>query len=150
MTTKIEFQKLWVDEKSTSIDVSVFSGTSIFTTNVVTSLDLLLSQTMRLKALGNEIYGGIFDLTLGNFGEEYAYGAVSARMHFTEPGVLSIACCLETEFFVFGKRRVANNARIYLCAEVNSLDIFIFELENLVAEKTQIATLHCYLPRQKS
>jgi len=146
LAAKIEFQILWVDEGSISMDVSVTNGRSAFATNIVAPLDLLLSQIRRLNAFSKEIYGGIYDLTLGNFGEEFAYGGFTARLHFTEPGVLSIACFLETEYFIFGKRRVADNARIYLRAEVNSLDTFVFELESLITEKTQIATLSCDLP----
>lgn len=143
MSAKIEFQILWVDEGSVSLDVSVADGRSAFSTNVVVPSDLLLSHVRRLNAFSKEIYGGIYDFTLGNFGEEFAYGGFTARLHFAEPGVLSIACFVETGFFKFGNRRVADSARIYLRAEVNSLDTFILEFENLIAKKTHIATLNC-------
>lgn len=71
------------------------------------------------------------DVRFGEFGCEYASGALHARFHFPKPGKLYVTCQQESGFQEFGKKMVASSATMYLLSEPALLDRFVDELKRL-------------------
>ncbi|TOO91690.1 hypothetical protein CGH25_24220, partial [Vibrio parahaemolyticus] len=91
MKAKIEFEKVWFDEDIVELRILVSNGHSMFTNKVYVGSNELELLYKRLEAFKTAYYGGLEDITFGEFGVEYASGAFHARLHFPKPGLLYIS-----------------------------------------------------------
>ena len=143
MSSGISFNKIWFDEDLIEFEISISDGVSLFCTKVYVghqTFDELIADLNRFKS---QIYGGICDLRLGEFGPEYASGAFHARLHFHKPGRgrLFITVSAQSEWSEFTETKVASQATLYLTSEPALLDNFIEELKRLHEGKENEATL---------
>lgn len=116
-------------------------GVSIFVNEIYVgygAYDELISGLDRFK---DQIYGGIYDIELGSFGPEYASGALTARLHFQDRGLIYVSVQAQTEFVNFGKKNVASEIKLFFKTEPALLDNFIHQLKNLKAGTTNEAGL---------
>jgi hypothetical protein len=88
---------------------------------------------VELSIFKDHIYGGIYDIQMGEFGPEYASGAFHARLHFHQHSKLHITIEAQSEFEEFGTKNVASEATLYLISEPILLDNFIADLKALGA-----------------
>jgi hypothetical protein len=131
MDKGISFRKIWFDKDCIELEIKTSDGASSFSNKVYVgygTLDNLISDLDRFK---DQVYGGIYDIQLGEFGPEYAGGAFHARLHFHKPGRLYITVKVQTDFEEFTKTSVASEATLYLTSEPGLLDNFIIELKRL-------------------
>ena len=143
MKSKIHFQKIWFDDDIIEIKVEISDGTSLFSNNVYLGYDTLETLIKDLNVFRENIYGGIYDIKLGEFGPEYANGAFQARLHFQVPGKLYISSYQQSEFEAFPINEVASEAKFYLKTEPILLDNFITELKKLNSGGSDEAELKC-------
>ncbi len=143
MKSKIRLKKTWFDEDLEEFTVTVCDGSSQFESTVYVGSTHIGHLIRDLNAFRDQIYGGIYDLAMGEFGPEYANGAFLARLHFYMPGKLSISTFQQTEFFEFTDRKVAAEAKMYLRTEPILLDNFITLLKRIESGIEDEAELEC-------
>ena len=143
MNPKIALKKIWLDEDVAEFVVTVIDGVSTFKSKVYVGYDYLKILIKELSTFKDQIYGGLYDIEMGEFGPEYASGAFKARLHYYVPGKLSIATHQKTEFFDFSNRKEAAESKMYLKTELNLLDNFIAQLQKLNSGDADEAELEC-------
>ena len=143
MTPCIAFKKIWNDDDLIELTVTVCNGKSIFSNNIYANADALIQLVKHLSIFRNHIYGGLYDIKLGEFGVEYASGGFQARLHFDSQGKLFISTHQQTEFEESPKTQVASEAKMYLSAEPALLDNFITDLKILNSGSSDEAILVC-------
>lgn len=111
--------------------VEVTDGRSSFSNDVYVGHMYLKSTVTELETFKAHIHGGLYDLRFGEFGPEYASGAVHARLHFQERGLLYLTVTSQTEFHDFGTKQVASEATLFLKTEPALLDNFVQAMANL-------------------
>ncbi|HHI4991902.1 hypothetical protein CGG83_23245 [Vibrio parahaemolyticus] len=131
MKAKIEFEKVWFDEDIVELRILVSNGHSMFTNKVYVGSNELELLYKRLEAFKTAYYGGLEDITFGEFGVEYASGAFHARLHFPKPGLLYIWTKQQSKFFEFKGRHEASEANMYFSTEPALFDNFLLELKSL-------------------
>jgi hypothetical protein len=87
-----------------------------------------------LRLFAKAIHGGLCDMRLGDFGPEYANGAVHVRFHWVE-GRIHLTCRMQTDFGDFGLKRVADEALIHARTEPALNDSFLAGLGSFVDRK---------------
>ena len=147
MTPGITFTRIWYDDDVVELAVKVRDDASSFTTNVYVGHQQLKNVVEELEGFRNQVHGGLYDLTLGSFGPEYANGAFHAKFHFRSPGRLFVSTRQESDFTEFAVGRVASEAKLYFVTEPILLDNFIAELRRLASESAEQATLECLAHR---
>ncbi len=108
--------------------IDVCDGTSAFSNKVYVGHQNLRDVVDELNRFKDQIYGGLYDLRFGEFGPEYASGALHARLHFHDRGKLLVSVNMQSEYSDFGKKNVASEANLYLISEPSLLDSFIQSL----------------------
>lgn len=143
MSRGITFKKLWSDGDVVELEIITSDGESTFRCRVFTSHAGLKSATEGLRAFKDHVHGGIFDLSLGRAGPEFASGAFHARLHFHSKGLgrLFMTVAAESEWFEFTETKVANRYAIHLVTEPALLDKFIGEIMKLQEGVTEQALL---------
>ena len=131
MQPGIRFTKLSSDEDMLRLNIEICDGRSLFTTDVYVGHTYLADIVIGLHKFKDQIYGGLFNLRFGEFGPEYALGALDVRMHFRKGAKLFLRVSAESEFSPFGDREVASEATLYLMSEPVLLDNFIPALRML-------------------
>ncbi|WP_143084537.1 hypothetical protein [Massilia yuzhufengensis] len=131
MKPGIRFTKLSSDEDMLTLNVEIFDGRSLFTTDVYVGHSHLAGIVLGLHTFKDHIYGGLFNLRFGEFGPEYASGALDVRMHFRKGAKLFLRVMAQSKFSEFGDREVASEATLYLMSEPARLDNFILALRML-------------------
>jgi hypothetical protein len=114
MKPGISFTKVWADDDAFQLRVQVSDGQSVFVNEVYVGRHELTRLLVDLRQFQNHVYGGIYDMTFGSFGPEYADGAFHARLHFQDRGILFITVKSQSDFENFGKKNVAGEATLYL------------------------------------
>jgi len=127
----------------TELRIDVFDGTSMVSIKVYVGHRRLRDVVGELNAFKDHVYGGIYDLHIGEFGPEYASGAFHARMQFHDRGKLLVSTHLQSEYADFGRKNVASEASLYLISEPSLLDSFIQALCALSAGNRVDAELGC-------
>jgi hypothetical protein len=127
----ISFTKLWSDDDMVELRIEVSDGRSSFSNDVYVGHVQLRTVVAELETFKTHIYGGLYDLRFGEFGPEYASGALHARLHFQERGLLHLTVMSQSEFNDFGKKRVASEATLFLKTEPALLDNFIRAVASL-------------------
>ena len=97
----------------------------MFSSKVYVGHQTLRDAVADLHRFKGQIYGGLYDLRFGEFGPEYASGAISARLHFHDRGKLLVSIGMQSEYSDFGKKKVASEANLFLISEPALLDNFI-------------------------
>jgi hypothetical protein len=141
MKPGIHFTKVWFDNDMVELRIDVSDGSSLFSNQVYVGYSMLADVVAELDVFKDRIYGGVLDIRLGEFGPEYANGALHARLHFTKPGRLYITCKQQSEFNDFSLTKVASEATLYLKTEPALLDNFINELKSLHTGQSEEANL---------
>jgi len=137
----ITFKNIWHDDDMYEFQVISSDGVSTFVNEIYVgygTYDELIDGLNRFK---DQIYGGIYDIELGSFGPEYARGALVARLHFQERGLIYVSMQAQSEFVDFGKKNIASEAKLFFKTEPALLDNFIQQLKNLKAGTTNEACL---------
>jgi hypothetical protein len=91
MKPDIRFTKLSSDEEMLTLNVDICDGRSLFTTDVYVGHAHLAGIVLGLHKFKEHIYGQLFNLRFGEFGAEYASGALDVRMHFRKGAKLFYA-----------------------------------------------------------
>lgn len=128
MTPGIRLTKLWSDEDMLDLKVEIRDGNSLFTTDVYVGHNKLADTVSELHKFKDQIHGGLFNLRFGEFGLEYASGALDVRMHFRAGAKLLVRVAAESRFSRFEDRELASKATLYLISEAALLDNFILAL----------------------
>ena len=131
MKPGIYFEKIWSDDDLIEIKIDSFDGSSLFSNKVYVSNSGIKDLIAGLSDFKGKVYGGIYDLRMGEFGTEYANGAFHARLHFHHHSKIHITIKAQNEFEDFGMKKVASEATLYLTCEPIMLDNFIAELKGL-------------------
>ena len=87
MKPKIALKKIWFDEDITEFLVTVSDGVSTFKSEVYVGYKYLEILIKELNTFKDQIYGGLYDIEMGEFGPEYANGAFKARLHYYATGM---------------------------------------------------------------
>ena len=143
MKSQIFIQKIWFDDHVIELKIEVSDRNSTFSNKVYTSQVGLEKLAQDLESFREQVYGGIYDITMGGFGPEYANGGFLARLHFQPSGKLCISIYQQSDFEDFSVNKVASEARFYLKTEPSLLDNFISELKSLSAGKNDQAKFEC-------
>ena len=134
MKNGIYISNIWSDESVLELRITAKTE-SIEFTNKVYTCQMDINQIVKdLNRFKNQIYGGLLDIQLGTFGEEYANGAIWGRLQFQSRGQIHITLKMESDFREFGKRYIADEAKFYMITEPALLDEFISSL-SLIYEK---------------
>lgn len=108
--------------------IEACDGTSTFSNKVYVGHQNLGDVVVELNTFKDHVYGGLYDLRFGEFGPEYASGAIHVRLHFHDRGKLLVSINMESEYSDFGKKNVASNVNLYIISEPSLLDSFIQSL----------------------
>ena len=131
MKSGIRFTKLWSDDDMLSLQVEISDGRSLFTMDVYVGHKKLADTVSGLHRFKDQIFGGLFNLRFGEFGPEYASGALDVRMHFRQGAKLFVRVLAQSRFSRFEDREIASEATLYLISEPVLLDNFIPALRML-------------------
>lgn len=143
MQNGISISKIWSDDDLVELRIIVSDQASSFCNTAYVGRGHLAKLASQLSAFRDQIHGGIEDIRLGEFGPEYAKGALQVRMHFRSPGKLYVSTHQQSEFKEFSVGDVAAEARMYMLSEPVLLDKFIRELEGVAGGSHGVATLEC-------
>jgi len=141
MKPGILLTKIWSDDDMVELKIDVSDGVSAFSNKIYVGYSDFADNVSRLDAFKDHVHGGLVDIRFGEFGPEYASGALHARFHFPKPGRLYITCHQESGFEDFAIKKVASEATLYLKTEPALLDNFISQLKALDARKREDAYL---------
>lgn len=144
MTPGIRFTKLWSDDDMLDLKVEVCDGNSMFTTDIYVGHKHLADTVSELYKFKDHIRGGLFNLRFGEFGPEYASGALDVRMHFRTRGNLLLRVSAESRFREFEDRELASKATLHVVSEVGLLDNFILALRMLSEGSVDHAELKAF------
>lgn len=125
MSAGIKLNKIWSDEDMVEFRISIDDGESRFCNKVYVGHAYLRETVAGLDRFKDQVYGGIYELRFGEFGPEYASGALHARLHFQDRGRVYITASAQTEFFNFGRKNVASASTLHFFTEPAQLDDFI-------------------------
>lgn len=141
MKAGISINQVWSDSDVVEFEIASSDGASTFCNRVYAGHEALEKLIEGLTVFRNQLIGGLYDISFGEFGPEYASGAFSARLHFYKPGRLGITVRAESEWREFKGSKVASSATLHLTSEPVLLDNFIQALTELNAGKSSEATL---------
>jgi hypothetical protein len=143
MLPRIAITRTWSDNDVAQLACEVCDGSSLFTNEVYTPRDWGAEAAAGLRAFSGQVHGGLFDLTAGESGPEYASGFFFARFHYYKPTELLISVKQQGAFFPFKRGEVAPEATMFLRTEPALLDRFIADLPALDASDAGKAILEC-------
>ncbi|KFI06820.1 hypothetical protein [Massilia sp. BSC265] len=141
MTPGISFSKLSSDEDMLALQVEIRDGRSLFSTDIYVGHKKLADTVSGLHKFKDQIHGGLFNLRFGEFGPEYASGALDVRMHFRKRAKLFVRVLAQSEFSRFEDREFASEATLHLMSEPVLLDNFISALGMLSEGRADHAEL---------
>ena len=128
MKPQLRLTKIRQDDDVVELRIEACDGVSTFSNKVYAGHQYLRDVVIELETFKDHINGGLYDLRLGEFGPEYASGALHARMHFHDRGKLLVSVNMQSEYSDFGKKNVASEASLYMISEPSLLDSFIQSL----------------------
>lgn len=126
MKPYVYMRKIWEDPDMHELAVDICDGRSTFSTDMYLGKAATEEIYEGLKAFAPKVYGGLYDLKIGEFGPEYASGALHLRFGFTASGngKLFITARIESEWVDWPRTKVASSATLYLRTEPACLDEF--------------------------
>ena len=143
MQSFVRISRGWEDDDVFELAIEVCDGSSTVLTSAYEWLGWFATVADGLERFGKQIHGGLFDLEAGNFGSEYANGALTARFHWFRPDRLLIATRQQSDFFEFKGNQVASEAQLFLRTEPALLDRFVDDLRAVHRKQRPDATLAC-------
>jgi hypothetical protein len=141
MKPAILFKREWTDDDMIMLRAEICDGRSLFSTDIYVGFSQLKKAAQELGKFKDQIYGGIFNLRFGEFGSEYASGALYIRFHFVAQAKLFVRIHAESEFDVFQDRKVASSTTMYLVSEPALLDNFIASFDPFSQLNCDVAEL---------
>ena len=121
--------------------VEISDGRSLFVNQIYVGHRLLADTISGLQQFKDQIHGGLFNLRFGEFGPEYASGALDIRMRFRKHGKLLARVLAQSEFCRFEDRELSSDVKLHLVSEPALLDSFILEFRALSEGSTEEAEL---------
>ncbi len=131
MKPKIKNSNIWADDHMFELEIETSSEFSKFSTKVYAGYQDIDKIIEELDIFKNQIHGGIYDLSFGEFGPEYGSGAFTIRFQFQDNGKLNLTIKSQTEFYSFGKKEIADEATMYLKTEPSLLDNFVSGIKSI-------------------
>ena len=122
---------VWHDDDIWELRIHVSDGQNSFTTQVYQAHADQHQWVAQLTTFSRQVCGGLLDLQLGHFGPEYAAGAVHLRFHFLAQQKIHLSIHGQSDFYAFGQKNVASEARLYFIVEPAQLDRFVAQLQSL-------------------
>lgn len=141
MKAGIRLTRIWADDDMLELEVEICDGRSLFANRIYVGHDQLAETVSGLHVFKDQIYDGLFNLRFGEFGPEYASGALDARLHFRKQGKILVRVSAQSDFSRFDGREVASEATLYLVTEPALLDNFIVALRGLSKEENHQSEL---------
>jgi len=141
MKAGITIKKVWSDSDLVEFEITSSDGMSTFRNKVYAGHQAVEDLVKDLGVFRNHLHGGLYNMSFGEFGPEYASGAFTARLHFYKPSRLAITVQAESEWHEFKKAEVASRITLHLHSEPVLLDNFIESLKSLESGKTNEASL---------
>lgn len=141
MILGIRLTKIWVDADMLALKAEICDGRSLFTNQVYVANKQLADTVLGLDRFKGQIHGGLFNLRFGEFGPEYAGGALDIRMHFRKHASLYIRVLAQSEFSNLHERELASDATLHLVSGPVLLDNFVLQLRLLSAGSSGQAEL---------
>ncbi|MEM9089183.1 MAG: hypothetical protein AAGC93_10605 [Cyanobacteria bacterium P01_F01_bin.53] len=139
----IRFVKTWGDIDLSKYQIETSNGSSVFINRVYVNPDILSELIEQLHSFSGQIHGGIYDMTLGSFGPEFAGGAIHNRLHFQPLGKIHITARCQSGYSQFSSKKIANESLLHLVTEPALLDNFLMELQGLEKGVRTEAFLEC-------
>jgi hypothetical protein len=131
MTPGIKLTKIWADDDMLELRVQICDGRSVFVNQIYVGHRHLAEAVLGLDRFKDQVHGGLFNLRFGEFGPEYASGALDVRMHFRKQGKVLLRVLAESEFSDFDGREIASDATLHLLSEPALLDNFVVAIRML-------------------
>jgi len=131
MTPGIKLAKIWADDDMLELRVQICDGRSVFVNQIYVGHRHLAEAVLGLDRFKDQVHGGLFNLRFGEFGPEYASGALDVRMHFRKQGKVLLRVLAESEFSDFDGREIASDATLHLLSEPALLDNFVAAIRML-------------------
>jgi hypothetical protein len=131
MEPKIKFKNIWMDDDMFELEIVTFSESSSFRTKVYVGYPNIEKISEDLDIFKTHIHGGLYDMTFGEFGPEYGSGAFSIRFHFQQNGKLNLTIKIQTEYYSFGNKEIADEATMHLKTEPALFDNFISTIKSI-------------------
>ena len=124
----MKFVKVSEDEDMLVLRVAISDGSSRFVNDIYVGHRQLADTVVELQRFKDHINGGLFNLRFGEFGPEYASGALDVRMQFRTRAKLLVRMSAQTGFSRFEDRDLASEATLHLISEPVLLDNFVLAL----------------------
>jgi hypothetical protein len=137
----ITFKNVWHDNEMYLFHVFSSDGVSTFVNDIFVGYSTFNELIECLDKFKDGFYGGIYDIELGKFGSEYARGALTARLHFQDHDMIYVSIQVQSEFMDFGRKNVANEAKLFFKTNLAFLNDFIHQLKTLKSGTTDEASL---------
>jgi len=132
--TAVRLSRVWRDNDMDELRVAVEGPDTGFAVTAYVGRSDFNNALKDLRSFAKAIHGGLCDVRFGDFGTEYANGAVHFRFHWVE-GRVFLTCRLQTAFDKFGRKEVADEALIHVRTEAALYDAFLAELGPFVERK---------------
>src|SRR5256885_10647657 len=114
MTPGIHLTKIWFDNDVVELEINSSDGKSLFSNKAYVGHQSLNDLIEGLSTFKHHVHGGIYDITFGSFGPEYAGGAFLARLHFQPIGKILVTVKGQSDFKQFGVKTVASEATLFM------------------------------------
>jgi hypothetical protein len=141
MKPALLFKREWTDDDMIMLRAEICDSQSLFSTGIYVGFNQLASAAEGLNKFKTHIYGGLFNLRFGQFGHEYASGALDLRFHFVARAKLLVRVQAESEFNVFQGRELASSTTMFLVSEPALLDNFISSFDSFAVGSAAVAEL---------
>jgi hypothetical protein len=141
MKPGIAFTSMSSDENMVELRVDICDGRSMFVNEIYVGHRVLAETISGIELFKDQLYGGLFNLRFGEFGSEYASGALDIRMQFRQRGRVFLRVLAQSAFCRLDDQDIASEATLHLVSEPALLDRFILELRTLSQGSTEHAEL---------
>ncbi|MFJ9451923.1 hypothetical protein [Herbaspirillum sp. NPDC101397] len=142
MNAGICFTKIWSDDDLLELRIEINEGRSRFQTEVYAGHEQLGQLVLALEVFKGEAPGTQYDLRFGEFDPQFAAGACHFLLKFNARGVLIITAHLQSQFFDFDGKKVANEGKLHLRSHPAQLDDFLRGLAAIHNQHSDTAVLN--------
>lgn len=143
MENGIFFTNIWLDETLVELKITAINKDLKFSNKIYISSSNIMQIAEELTDFKRNIYGGLIDIQMGKFGQEYANGAFWGRLHFQSRGQICITLKMESDYYEFGKKYISDEVILHLTTEPALLDEFISTLLKLHEKVGSTSILKC-------
>ena len=132
-STALRISRVWYDDDMDELRVAIEGPDTGFAALAYVGRRDLTAAVRDLRLFARAIHGGLCEVRFGDFGSEYANGAVHIRLQWVDDRIY-LTCRLQAEFDQFAKNEVADEATIHVRTEPALYDAFLAEF-GLLAER---------------